>query len=231
MVQLQSLDERNRRRSCEMPRTNVSLHRPKPKKIEFKKILIVCEGSKTEPNYLDDACRYYRINTASVEIIGKECNSAPITVFRYARDRFKEDPSFDEVYCVIDRDSHPTFDDAVSACRAHPSKRFHPISSYPCFEYWIFLHFQYTRAPVHAAGGSSPGDVMLKMVRQKWPEYTKGLSNCFIELQKNGKFDIAMKNADLARKDAISTGEPNPSTDCDRLLQRIIGIAKEQGLL
>jgi hypothetical protein len=69
------------------------------------------------------------------------------------------------------------------------------------------------------------------MVRQKWPEYTKGLSNCFIELQKNGKFDIAMKNADLARKDAISTGEPNPSTDCDRLLQRIIGIAKEQGLL
>jgi hypothetical protein len=214
-----------------MSRANVSLKRPTPQRNEFKKILIVCEGSKTEPNYLKEVCRYYRINTASVEIAGKECDSAPITVFRFARDRFKDDPSFDEVYCVIDRDSHPTFDEAVSACLTHPSMRFRSIRSYPCFEYWILLHFQFTRAPVHGAGGSSPGDVMLKMVKKSWPEYTKGLAKCFFELKKNGKTDTAINNAIRARQDAISTGEPNPSTEFDQLLQRLIDLAKEQGML
>jgi hypothetical protein len=213
-----------------MSRANVSLKRPKPHRNEFKKILIVCEGSKTEPNYLKEVCREYRINTASVEIAGKECDSAPITVFRFARERFNEDPSFDEVYCVIDRDSHPTFDEAVSACRTHSSKRFHSIRSYPCFEYWILLHFQYTRAPVHGAGKSSPGDVMLKMVQRCWPEYTKGLLKCFTELKKKGNTDAAIDNANRARKDALSTGEQNPSTEFDLLFQRLVNLAKEQGM-
>ena len=210
-----------------MSRSKASLKRPSPQRSEFKRILIVCEGSKTEPNYLKEVCREYRINTASVEIAGKECDSAPITVYRFARDRFNEDPSFDEVYCVIDRDSHPTFDEAVSACLNHPSKRFSPIRSYPCFEYWILLHFQYTRAPVHGTGVSSPGDVMLKMVRECWPEYTKGFPKCFSELKKNGKVETAVNNASRARKDALSTGEQNPSTEFDLLFQRLINLGKE----
>jgi hypothetical protein len=213
-----------------MNRANASLKRPKPHRNELKKILIVCEGSKTEPNYLKEVCREYRINTASVEIAGKECDSAPITVFRFARERFKEDPSFDEVYCVIDRDSHPTFDEAVFACRTHSSKRFYSIRSYPCFEYWILLHFQYTRAPVHGAGKSSPGDVMLKMVQKCWPEYTKGLLRCFTEIKKKGNTDVAIDNANRARKDALSTGEQNPSTEFDLLFQRLVNLAKEQGM-
>lgn len=214
-----------------MRRAHVSLKRPTPQKNEFKKILIVCEGSRTEPNYLKEVRRFYRINTASVEIAGKECDSAPITVFRFARDRFNDDPSFDEVYCVIDRDTHPTFDEAVSACLTHPSRRFRSIRSYPCFEYWILLHFQFTRAPVHGAGRSSPGDVMLKMVKKCWPEYTKGLAKCFFELKQNGRTDTAINNAIRARQDALSTGEPNPSTEFDQLLQRLIDLAKEQGMI
>lgn len=211
-------------------RGNRSLRRPKPLLNEFKRILIVCEGSKTEPHYLRDACQVYRIHSASVEIAGKECGSAPMSVYRYAEERFREDSSFDEVYCVIDRDTHDTFDAAVSACHKHSSKRFYPVCSYPCFEYWILLHFYYTRAPIVATGGSSPCDVTLKLVTTKWPEYTKGYTKCFSELNKSGKAAIAMKNASLARADAISTGEPNPSTELDKLLQRLHKLSEEKAV-
>jgi hypothetical protein len=211
-------------------RSKASLKRPKPRLEEFKRLLIVCEGSKTEPNYLGEVCQAYRLSSANVEIAGSECDSAPITVFRYAQERFSLDPSFDEVYCVIDRDSHPTFDAAVSACRTHQSGRFRPICSYPCFEYWVLLHFRYTRAPIVATGALSPGDVALRMVREEWAEYSKGQKRCFGELNMNGKTDTAITNASQARRDAEATGEPNPSTDIDLLLKRLKDLANEQAV-
>jgi hypothetical protein len=211
-------------------RSKASLKRPKPRLEEFKRLLIVCEGSKTEPIYLGEVCQVYRLSSANVEIVGSECDSAPITVFRYAQERFRLDPSFDEVYCVIDRDSHPTFDAAVSACRTHQSGRFRPICSYPCFEYWVLLHFRYTRAPIVATGALSPGDVALRMVRDEWAEYTKGHKRCFGELNMNGKTDTAITNASQARRDAEATGEPNPSTDIDLLLKRLKDLANEQAV-
>ncbi|MGK8843839.1 RloB domain-containing protein [Serratia marcescens] len=41
-----------------------------------EKILIVCEGGKTEPNYLKEMKKHYKLETASViEVCGDECGS------------------------------------------------------------------------------------------------------------------------------------------------------------
>lgn len=198
---------------------------------EFKRVLIVCEGSKTEPNYFREVCQSLRLRTANVEIVGEECDSAPVSVYRYADARFRDEAgSYDKVFCVIDRDRHATFDDAVAACRSHPSKRFSPIRSYPCFEYWVLLHFRFTRAPIVAQGASSPGDVVISLVRDHWPQYLKGSRECFATLERQGLTATAVGNALRARRDAEATGEPNPSTEIDLLLEELRLLAAEQGI-
>lgn len=198
---------------------------------EFRRVLIICEGSKTEPNYLREVCQSLRLRAASVEIAGEECDSAPISVFRYADARFRDEAGdYDKIFCVIDRDRHPTFDAAVVACESHPSKRFLPIRSYPCFEYWILLHFRFTRAPIVTEGGASPGDVALALVREHWPEYLKGSRQCFERLEKQGFTARAEQNALRARRDAEATAEPNPSTEIDLLIEELRALAAEQSI-
>src|SRR5579871_2900240 len=50
------------------------------------RVLIVCEGSKTEPNYLKDVCKYLGIGSAVVHVVGEECGSAPLTLVEYAKE-------------------------------------------------------------------------------------------------------------------------------------------------
>ena len=54
----------------------------------YKKILIVCEGEKTEPNYFEDIREYYRLNTVNVEVRG-DCGSDPMSVVNFAKQRFR----------------------------------------------------------------------------------------------------------------------------------------------
>ena len=42
------------------------LARRRAKRSAYQKILIVCEGEKTEPNYFNELIDYYELNTANV---------------------------------------------------------------------------------------------------------------------------------------------------------------------
>lgn len=195
---------------------------------EFTRILIVCEGSKTEPNYIRELCHHLRLRAAAVEVVGEECESAPISVYRYAAERLRSDTSFDEVYCVFDRDRHATFDAAVTACAAHHSRKFQSICSFPCFEYWLLIHFRFTRSPIAAEGNDSPGDVALRLVRAEWAEYRKGMKGTFAVLEARSLTEVALQNAARARRDVEATLEPNPSTQMDILVSRLMQLAQEQ---
>ena len=197
---------------------------------EFTRLLIACEGSKTEPNYFCGLCRQLGLRGTIVEIAGEECESAPISVYRYAAERAVDDGGFDEIYCVFDRDRHPTFADALTAIQQHPTGKFRAIASHPCFEYWVLLHFRYTRAPFVAAGADSPGDLAVKAVKTCWNTYAKGTKNAHQFLSEDGRTDLAIANAGRARADAIATGEPNPSTDVDLLVIRLRELAAQQSL-
>jgi hypothetical protein len=194
---------------------------------EFSRVLIACEGEKTEPNYLRELCRELGLTGTCVEVVGKECGSSPISVCDYAIGRFKQDGGFDKVFCVFDRDTHLTFHAAIDKIAAHSSKKMKSVVSYPCFEYWILLHFRYTRASTPAAGKKSSGDRMLELVVAEWPEYAKGGKNVYDYLSKRGLTDTAITNATRARADTHATEDPDPSTDVDELVVYLRQLGKE----
>jgi hypothetical protein len=82
-----------------------------------KRILIVCEGERTEPNYL----RCFRVSSAVIQIVGTGYNT--ISLVQNAieiRDKAqKNDIEFQVVWCVFDRDSFPadTFNNALILAR------------------------------------------------------------------------------------------------------------------
>ncbi len=81
------------------------LQRRASRRDPYKKILIVCEGEKTEPKYFEDIREYYRLNTVNVEVRG-DCGSDPMSVVNFAKQRFREEKDagdpFEQVYCVFD---------------------------------------------------------------------------------------------------------------------------------
>lgn len=52
------------------PKSAKQLRRGQPKRAAYEKILIVCEGEKTEPHYFMGARNYYGLSTVNVEVRG-----------------------------------------------------------------------------------------------------------------------------------------------------------------
>ncbi|MDD9874841.1 MAG: RloB family protein, partial [Gammaproteobacteria bacterium] len=64
--------------------------RRQPERATFPKILIVCEGEKTEPNYFNGLRDELKLSNARVEITGKGASN-PMGVVSFAEKRHKED--------------------------------------------------------------------------------------------------------------------------------------------
>jgi hypothetical protein len=119
------------------------------------RILVVCEGKKTEPRYFKAFQHHARNQLVHVEIKGEA--GVPKTVVeaaielrdaadRDARAQRDDNLRFDEVWCVFDVDEHPQLDEACA--RAGVAAIQLAISS-PCFELWALLHFQDQTTQIH----------------------------------------------------------------------------------
>ena len=156
-----------------------------------KRVLIVCEGAKTEPHYFLDARARLRLATASVQIVGGDkAGSSPSTLVEYARSAAENDGDFDEVYCVFDRDEHADYDAATSRCYDLDGRTvgetkicFRAITSDPCFEYWLLLHFVDTDRPFTRSGRKTAADCAVSEVKRHIRDYAKGRAALFTELE------------------------------------------------
>lgn len=54
----------------------------------YDRILVVSEGSKTEPNDFKEIRAFYRLQTANVEVQPSELGTSPIQVVKYAKELF-----------------------------------------------------------------------------------------------------------------------------------------------
>ena len=129
---------------------------------------------------------------------------------------------YDEVYCVFDRDEHERFDTARSKVK---NWRLIPITSWPCFEYWILLHFGYTRKPYTHAGEKTPSQNCLSDLKEKFPGYQKNAGGLFSEL--GDKIEVAKIHSKTALKEAIETKNFNPSTEFHTLIEYLQSLARE----
>lgn len=180
------------------------LKRKSPSMEAHKRVLIVCEGEKTEPLYFQGLKRFYQLNSDIVEITG-DCGSSPNSVWEEAQMQYQKSKKlanpYDKVYCVFDRDMHSTYTQTVQAIRSKkPKDTFFAITSNPCFEYWLLLHFRYTTKSYCPISGKSSADRVIEDLKTFLPNYSKGYKNIFSEL--SSKLDDAITNAKRANQEA-----------------------------
>lgn len=187
------------------------------------KILILCEDSKSGKRYLEDAAFHFRAN-AQVEIA--HCGvTHPSGIVERAIVRQK---NFDKVFCALDRDSHLCFGRAIDLAKHHPKIKV--IASFPCFEFWLLLHFGYNRKPFAAVGKNSPGDLVSKSLREKpnMEKYEKGKDTNYFAQLLGEPFQKARTLAPKILEDVAISGEPNPSTEIHLLMDEFEALSKPQ---
>ena len=187
------------------------------------RILIACEGEKTEPNYFVDVRRRFEKVSDDLCVVLPECG-VPMSVVRRAKKEKKaakyEGRPFDEVWVVFDRDEHPDVENAIQMARAN---KFGIAFSNPCFELWYLLHFQNQTGFIdrHAAE---------RTLREHIDGYDKNLKDLYAT-RLHDKEDEATTRAEglQARyeKDEQDTAgkkkwsDTNPFTTVDRLLKAL----------
>jgi hypothetical protein len=199
-----------------MGRNATSLNREKSRFKPQPTVLVICEDSKSSKQYLEDASRHFKTKVF-VKIVHCK-NNQPQGVVKEA---IKRQNQFEFVFCVIDRDTHDKFDEALISAKA--SQKIKIITSYPCYEFWLLLHFiGYNRKP------HTPASILKELRKQPGLEdYDKGKAlNIFKLLEDN--FDKARHTSRKVINSAIDSGEMNPSTQLHELIDEFERLSKLQ---
>lgn len=117
----------------------------KPKRTFY----LICEGSRTEPDYFRALKRTIKDSLVEIEIAGgvgvpmtiakAACELAKRKGLKGSRRNLSSFESKDEVWAVFDRDSFEDFNQAIGHCR---DGNVFVARSIPCFEVWLILHFK-----------------------------------------------------------------------------------------
>lgn len=197
-----------------------SHRREKAKRAPYERVLIVCEGIKTEPNYFRGLCREWGLRPANVVIEDKRSGLDPKKLVAFAIQTFRKNKDFENVFCVFDKDKHASYAAALDRIRSTRLKgaKLHAVTSVPCFEVWILLHFTYTTHAFCAAGHDSDCELVIDELDQKGrlPGYKKGSKEIFDVLR--DKLEAAINNAGRLEKFHKTSGTDNPSTMVHQLV-------------
>jgi len=139
----ENIERQKHKQLKQLRRIQPSLERDEPKYNQNEKLLIVCEGTNTEPTYFE----FFRYSTAAIEkmqIIGTGFNT--LSLVEYA-EKLKNTKYQDyKVWCVFDADPKPdnpkqleNFNNAIFKAE---KLGFKCAYSHQAFEYWIILHFE-----------------------------------------------------------------------------------------
>jgi hypothetical protein len=170
-------------------RQRAHLARKQNQRASYDRVLIVSEGSKTEPLYFKEIKNTYRLRTANVEVHPCALGTEPIQVVRYAEQLFEKGvphkrvraKGFEKVFAIFDRDDHQSYFDALKIAESLDRKlrndanqhvSFRAIASVPCFELWLLLHFEDVHHLLHR-------DEILRRLKQHMPSYSKGAGQSF----------------------------------------------------
>lgn len=183
-----------------------------------QRILVLCEGEKTEPDYIRGLQKWCRNHLVDVVISSER--GVPLTLVRLAKEqnakaraeakRHHDDFfAYDQVWCVFDVDEHPKLDEAIDMARANGIEL--AISS-PCFELWLLLHFRENPGAQHRHD-------MQAMMKTFVASYDKKIDFSIYE----PRYMDAMQRALRLQRACDDDGEPhrNPSTGVPQLTEVI----------
>jgi len=163
-------------------RRSRDLRRRRGNRPPYDRVLIVCEGLKTEPYYFGEIRQKAKIPSAYIYVVPSGMGTNPISVVKYAEAVFNDKgKGFERIYAVFDRDDHQDYANAIHMAEARNGRlrneekqpvTFEAIVSVPCFELWLLLHFLDVRSWMHR-------DSVLKQLRNYISDYEKGMPNLF----------------------------------------------------
>ena len=176
------------------------------------RILIVCEGKKTEPNYF----KGFKVSTMTLVI--EPVGQVHVSVVERAIKILSEDRDIEEVWCVFDRDKHKAnpndinlFNSAMSLAKKHKIK---VAYSNDAFELWYLLHFIYLNAQILRSD-------YIKKLKDIMGGYAKNDPDMYMKLE--DKMDTAINNAkklyNLSNKNDPANADP--STTVFKLVERL----------
>lgn len=214
-------------------RQKKQLERKLGRRAGYDRILIVSEGSKTEPNYFCEIRAAYRLQTANVEVRPSELGTAPIQVVQYARELFEsgnrhkniQPRAFEQVYAVFDRDDHESYSDALRLAESLDGKlkndakqfiSFKAIASVPSFELWLLLHYEDIQVPLHR-------DEVIQRLRRHLPGYEKGAGHVFSATR--DRLEIATERAEALADRFSADTEPEPYTAIVELVKLLMTLS------
>jgi hypothetical protein len=186
-------------------------------------VLIVCEGTKTEPNYLEGLKSVYSLSSANIKIAHSGATH-PRGIVEFTLEEMDKN-EYDRAYCVFDTEGEQKHLDALQVIAASPegkAKRLFAITSSPCFEVWLLLHFAYTSAPFAATGKRSAGEMVVAKLIVHIADYKKGQKGLFEVML--SRLDAAIANAKKLEKHNKESGTTNPHTKVHDLVEYLRAI-------
>lgn len=197
------------------------MKRKRGSRATFDRVLIVCEGEKTEPTYFEDIRKQLRLPKAEVRILHSDLGTQPRQIVDYAEAVFRDEKSFDLVYAVFDRDDHPTYHDALQQAARLNGKlkndfskkiRFFAVPSVPCFELWLLIHFVEVHAFAHR-------DEIIARLGTHIAGYQKGSLGVYEFTEEH--LDLATQRALRLRNQFRAEAGDEPYTSVDGLVGKL----------
>lgn len=195
------------------------------------RILIVCEGKKTEPNYFK---AFKQINNGiyllDLDIGGGGINTKQVVeeAVRLKANAEKRKMPYDAVWAVFDRDSFPAdnFNSAIAKAEAHGVMS---AWSNEAFELWYLLHFEYRDTPMSRTDYSNAIARHINTsplyTSKKQYSYVKNDKSHFDDMKRYGDLERAIANA--KRLDGVyddtKYANHNPRTKVYLLVLQMLG--------
>lgn len=180
-----------------------------------QRILIVCEGSKTERYYFEELRKDHRLNA---EVIVRGLGLDPSQLVETAQTESRLD-DYDQVWCVFDRDTWPAqnFNNALAQARR---LGIGVAYSNEAFELWYLLHFYYCDTGIPRQEYIERLDGLLGH------PYVKNSRDTYRELR--GRQEDALHNARtlLAQYNPPDPVNDNPSTTVHLLVDELLRHAR-----
>ena len=207
------------KRSGRSSREDRSLRRRVAFRTPRRTFLVFCEGTKTEPDYIEALRQEPAVrDLASVAIRIEASGAVPLTLVNAAAEArvrsFREHGEVDEVWCLFDVEqprNHPDLDKAIERARGSNVRL---AVSNPCFELWLALHFQDLAAWLST-------DAAEKLRRKHDGGEGKGLKGALYMPRRS---DAARRARSLTKKhegDATVFPHDNPSSGMYRFLAAV----------
>jgi RloB-like protein len=193
------------------------------------RILIVCEGRETEPNYFRGLRDEETVRQSFSLVVQKGKGGSCLAVVQQAvAEREKaaaRGEDFDEVWCVFDVERAEQREQVVGARKLADQHGIHLALSNPSFEVWELSHF------VRTSRSFASCEAAAKELNKHWRrefghDYQKNDEHLYMRLA--SRTGTAVDNARRVREHDWDASrnivDCNSATDVYRLLERLLGL-------